>query len=387
MVSGYFDYNATTPVSKAVEERMAESVGVFSNASSSSSTAGLSKNILNSARESVARLLDCNGSQVAFTSGGSEANNWAIKSTLLNHFASPGHIITTSIEHPSVLDTLNYLSRFFGFEVTLLKPSMSGAISADAVKCAIRPNTQLISVMYANNETGAIQPVFDIAKIANDNNIKFHVDGVQAVGKLAVSMQKLDADFLSFSAHKFYGPKGIGGLYIRDPESVEPLIHGGGQEMGLRAGTENLIAIAGLAQAAEDFLAHGEEWNEHYKECKKYLVDSLMEHEVSFILNGNCSPEQNVPNTANLSITGVRGEALAAFLDRKYGIVVSVGSACSNNKKKKLSHVLLSMGLSEERIQSALRISFGRYTTRRDVERFVESLAAATTKLRGIGQF
>jgi len=381
-ISGYFDYNATTPVSGAVAEKMVASLSAFFNASSSSKQAQVNKAMLQKARESVAQLLNCRPEQVAFTSGGSEANNWAIKGGLLPYTRTPGHIITTAIEHPSVLETVSYLERAFGFEITRLKPRGNGAVSLADLEASVQDNTQLISVMYANNETGVIQPVNEIAAFARNHGIQCHVDAVQVVGKHAVDVEALGADYVSCSAHKFYGPKGVGCLYIREPEALEPLIHGGGQEMGMRAGTENLMAIAGMAQAAEDCIKFVDQWNDHYAVCKVHLIEKLRQLPLEILFNGDASTAGAVSNTLNFSIQGVRGEALSALLDRKYGIQVSIGSACSNNdKRKQHSHVLTAMDLDEQRIQGALRVSFGRYTELSDIDNFVLQLECCTEKL------
>ncbi len=386
-LSGYFDYNATTPLSDTVVQAMIASLSQFSNASSSSKLAQGNKALLKEARQSVARLLNCSAAQVAFTSGGSEANNWAIKSCLLPCSQAPGHIITTAIEHPSVLDTVRYLERAFGFTVTRLQPQASGAIALAEVEAALQPDTQLISVMYANNETGVIQPVEGIVALAQARGIKVHVDGVQIVGKRQVDLPALGADFVSCSAHKFYGPKGVGCLYIREPDQLEPLIHGGGQEMGMRAGTENLTAIAGMAQAAQDCTSMVAQWDAHYSDCKAQLMGRLEQLPFSIRFNGETCVTQAVANTLNFSIDGVRAEALAAFLDRKCGIQVSIGSACSNNDaSKQHSHVLSAMGLDEARIQGALRVSFGRYTQLADIETFVQQLEACTSKLLAMSE-
>lgn len=386
-LAGYFDYNATTPISEAVAEKMLASLTLFCNASSSSSSAQQGKEILENGRYSVAKLLDCDPERIAFTSGGSEANNWAVKGTLFNHIANPGHVITSAIEHPSILAAVKYMSDYFGFDVTYIEPKVDGAITTSDVELALRPTTQLVSVMFANNETGVIQPIEQIANLAKSYGATVHSDCVQIVGKRNISVHDLNVDLASFSAHKFYGPKGIGGLYIRDPAGLQPLIHGGGQEMGLRAGTENLLAIAGMAQAAFDASDNVEKWDRQYKDAKKLLIQELEGSELDILFNGSVEEDLSVANTLNFSICGVRGEAIAAFLDKKHGIVVSVGSACSNNdKEKKLSHVLKSMRLQEDQIQSALRVSIGRYTTKEDIHRFVDSLVWCAKKLLEIAR-
>lgn len=379
---GYFDYNATTPISEVVAQKMSASMRLFCNASSSSSSAQQGKQLLEEARQNVAKLLNCVPLQIAFTSGGSEANNWAIKGTLFNYVNAPGHVITSAMEHPSVLSALQYMADFFGFEITYLNPKSDGTVAIEDVTAALRPDTQLISIMYANNETGAIQPIRDVAEIAKRRSIIMHTDCVQIIGKRLLDVSELGVDLASFSGHKFYGPKGIGGLFIKQPERLQPLIHGGGQEMGLRAGTENLLAIAGLSQAAKDAFVNVTLWDDQYIKAKSSLIEQLKNTDLDIEFNGTTHCQQSVANTLNFSIAGVRGEALSALLDQMYGIVVSIGSACSNNsKEKKLSHVLKSMGLDDDRIQSALRVSLGRYTTEHDIQRFVESLERCAKKL------
>ncbi|MBE9202040.1 MULTISPECIES: cysteine desulfurase family protein [unclassified Nodularia (in: cyanobacteria)] len=381
MISGYFDYNATTPVSDDVAQVMKETIDLFANPSGINRYSAANKDILNRSRENVARLLGTEAAKIFFTSGGSEANNWAIKSTLLQHFKTPGHIITTAIEHPSVLNTVKYYAEKFGFEVTFVFPQANGAVAIDDIVSTIRPDTQLVSMMHANNETGVIQPVEAIAQITRQRNIKFHVDGVQVIGKRRVNVEKLGIDYLSFSGHKFHGPKGIGGLYVRDIEGFSPLIHGGGQEMGWRAGTENLVAIVGLSKAAEEADSNLDQWDAHNWECKRYLMKLLNKSRINFRFNGLTEYENSISNTLNILIPGARAEALAALMEVKSGIIVSIGSACSNNKTKKLSHVLEAMGMSEREIQGSIRVSFGRFTTLDDIQKFVQSLESCTSQL------
>ncbi len=381
MISGYFDYNATTPVSDDVAQVMKATIDLFANPSGINKYSAANKDILNRSRENVARLLGTESAKIFFTSGGSEANNWAIKSTLLQHFKTPGHIITTAIEHPSVLNTVKYYAEKFGFEVTFVFPEANGAVAIDDIVSTIRPDTQLVSMMHANNETGVIQPVEAIAQITRQRNIKFHVDGVQVIGKRRVNVEKLGIDYLSFSGHKFHGPKGIGGLYVRDIEGFSPLIHGGGQEMGWRSGTENLVAIVGLSKAAEEADSNLDQWDAHNWECKRYLMKLLNKSRINFRFNGLTEYENSISNTLNILIPGARAEALAALMEVKSGIIVSIGSACSNNKTKKLSHVLEAMGMSEREIQGSIRVSFGRFTTLDDIQKFVQSLESCTSQL------
>jgi len=384
LVSKYFDYNATTPISDSVAEEMKSCIDLFANPSGINRHSHSNKILLNYHRNTLARLLGTNSSRIFFTSGGSEANNWAIKGTLSQLVKTPCHIITTAIEHPSVLETIKYSAKLFGFDVSIILPHTNGVVAYEDIVKAIRTDTQLISMMFANNETGMLQPVSPVAKIAFERNIRFHVDGVQVIGKRRVNIEEIGVDFLSLSAHKFYGPKGIGALYVRDPKLIEPLIHGGGQEMTLRSGTENLVAISGLSQAAADADANVDLWDNHCWSCKKYLLDLLNRSRIKFSINGLTGYEHCMSNTLSLAILGIRAEALAVLMEKKYDFIFSLGSACSNNKSKKLSHVLEAMQLSEKEIQSSIRISFGRFTTFECIRTFVQSLESCVDQLAAI---
>lgn len=384
MISGYFDYNATTPISDSVAQVMKDTIGLFANPSGSNEYSAANKDLINQSRDKVAHFLGTTASKIIFTSGGSEANNWAIKGTLLQYLHTPGHIVTTAIEHPSVLNTIKHCAETFGFEVTFVLPQANGAVTVEDMINAIRPDTQLVSMMYANNETGVLQPVKTIAPMLRERSIKFHVDGVQVVGKRKVDLEKLGVDYLSFSGHKFYGPKGTGGLYIRDVGSISPLIHGGGQELTLRSGTENLVGIVGLAKAAEEAFENLDLWDINCWECKSNLINIMENSHVSARFNGSTDYEKSISNTLNILIPGLRAEALAALLEAKHGIIVSIGSACSNNKTKKLSHVLKAMGMSERAIQGSIRVSVGRYTKQAHIQKFVNALESCTDQLLDI---
>ncbi|WP_051902160.1 cysteine desulfurase family protein [Photobacterium sanctipauli] len=384
-LNSYFDYNATTPMAGETMAAIQAALPLFANPSSNTLLAKNTKHIVSTARQNMAALLGAKPEQIFFTSGGSESNNWAIKGVLYPQLPKPGHIITTAIEHPSVLSTLGYFEQEHGFSVTYLKPDHSGAISTSQVENAIKPNTQLISIMTANNETGRLQPIESIAKLAQQRAIPFHVDAVQQVGKTPFSCTELGVDFASVSAHKFYGPKGIGCLYIKEPHNLNPLIHGGGQEDGMRSGTENLLALSGLAAAAEQASIHIEQWHGKAWQQKQLLMQLLDQSWLPVSFNGALSNQDALTNCLNASINGLRGEALALRLELNHGIQVSIGSACSNNKQKQLSHVLSAMQISEQTIQSAIRISFGQFTTEQDIRYLVAALEAEASALLGIG--
>lgn len=382
--TGYFDYNATTPPSEAVVAVVADSLSHFWNPSSNHRQATENKQRTAQARAHTAALIGAKPEQVFYTSGGTEANNWAIKSVASQFADTRGHIITSAIEHPSVLETIKYCETHLGFTATYLKPTAQGVIELADVRAAIQPDTRLISIMYANNETGVFQPVAEIAREAQTRNIAFHVDGVQAVGKVPVDVAALGIDFLSFSAHKFYGPKGIGGLYARAGHLAQPLLHGGGQEGAHRSGTENISGIVGLGKAAEEALHHVAQWESHAWGCKQRLLSELAKIPTPVKVNGVSDREGALSNTVNLCIAGVRAEALAVLLEHKHGQIVAIGSACSNNKVKQVSHVLKAMGLCDTGIQSSIRVSFGRYTTPESVTTFVQALAQCVEQLQGM---
>lgn len=385
-ISGYFDYNATTPISDDVAKSMISAISQFANPSSSNSYSQLTKTVVSHARENVAKLLNAKVENIFFTSGGTEANNWAIKGVLSKYSDQPGHIITSAIEHASVHDSIKYCTQQLGYEVTYLKPDSSGAIKVTELKDAIRANTQLISVMYANNETGVIQPISEIVKIANEHSIPVHVDAVQFVGKRHLDVTALNIDYLSLSAHKFYGPKGIGCLYIKDASCIQPLIHGGGQESAMRSGTENVMAIAGLSKAAEEALLAIEQWNKEYWSYKQHMIALLNAAPIKVKFNGATNFTDALSNTLNITIEGIRAEALAARMEMLHHTIISIGSACSNNKAKRASHVLTAMGLSEVDIQAAIRVSFGRFTSLAAIEKFVQALITETQALLSISE-
>lgn len=383
-LSGYFDYNATTPLSDRVREEMTQIMGLFANPSSKSRAAAHLKERIAETRRLLMQLLKAPRGELYFTSGGTESNNLAIKGILYRRMADPGHIVSSAIEHPSVLETVRHLCDWFGFTHTLVEPDGRGVVRAADMARAVTTDTQLISLMMANNETGAIQPVAEVGRLAERRGIPFCIDGVQAVGKLDIDLGRIPCATLSFSSHKFYGPKGIGGLWVRDSALLTPLLHGGGQESGLRGGTENVIGILGMGAAVRDVLDHQADWRRQQRRLKALLLAELRRLDVDFQINGPPDDALQSPNTLNLSFAGLRGEALAALLEHRHGINVSIGSACSNNKQTRRSHVLKAMGLADTRIDGALRISIGRFTQEQDIGRLAEAISHCRGQLHAL---
>jgi cysteine desulfurase len=388
---GYFDYNATTPVCSEAMEAFTSALAEFGNPSSKYGLAKSPKEGIARARAQVARLIGAADDEVIFTSGGTEANNWAIKGALLSRRAmdarsEPGHVLVSEIEHASVLQVADFLERAFGFQVTRLRPDSEGMISAKAVEASLRPDTHLVSIMLVNNEVGTLQPIRQIAGILRPRGVHLHVDGVQAVGKSDVDVHALGLDTMAFAGHKFHAPKGVGGLYIRRGVSVEPLLHGGGQEHGLRGGTEAVAAIVAMGAAARAAHAALPELVPRLAGFRDILRRLLVERVPGVTFNGPRDLDAQAPNTLSVCVEGVRAEALAALLDHMHGIQVSLGSACSNNKSVSLSHVLVAMGLSESAIRSTLRVSMGRYTHEDDLVRFADALASGVRTLKRISR-
>lgn len=388
-LQGYFDYNATTPMCQQAIDAFNSTLGHFGNPSSKYTLTNVSKQGLANARKQTAKLVGCDPSELVFTSGGTEANNWAIKGALtscgaIGRVPEPVHIIVSAIEHSSVLEIAAYFERVFNFEVTRLKPNTEGVIIASLVESALKPNTRLVSIMLVNNELGTLQPIQEISDLLKGKGIHFHVDGVQAVGKIPVCAHSLGMDTMSFSGHKFYGPKGVGGLYIRHGVTVEPLMHGGGQERGVRGGTEAVASIVAMGVAADVIYMELSEMTQRMTSYRETLIRLLKKHIPSISFHGPSDQNIQVPNTISTCIDGIRAEALAAILDSMYGIQVSLGSACSNNKIVSLSHVLAAIGLNESTIKSTIRVSLGRYTTEDSLKSFVDAMTQSVQTLRRI---
>ena len=374
----YFDHAATTNIKKEVLEEMLPYLKEqYGNPSSLYSIGRASKKAIEEARKKVAGLINSNPNEIYFTSCGSESDNTIIKGIAYQNRQKGKHIITSKIEHPAVLHTCQVLEKQ-GFEVTYLKVNKEGIISIEELRNAIRNDTILITIMFANNEIGTIQPIEMIAKIAKMYNIVFHTDAVQACGNVPIDVKRLGIDALSLSGHKIYAPKGIGALYVRKGVTFEKLMDGGHQEKNKRAGTENVAGIVGLGKACELANVHLKEHRQHLKELRDYYIEQVQEKIEDARLNG--SIENRLPGNANFAFPSVDGEALLLNLDAK-GICASAGSACTSASSEP-SHVLASIGLSNELAHSSLRVTFGEDNTKEDVDYLVENLCEVVQKLR-----
>ena len=358
----YLDHNATTPIGREVKEAMIEFMDCYGNPSSIYAIGKEARIAVETARRSVAVLINCTARRVTFTGSGSEANNLAIKGVAFANVNGKNHIVTSSIEHPSVLNACQWLEKL-GFSVTYLPVDTGGMVNPDDLRAAITENTCLVSVILANNETGSIQPIVELAGIAKERGVLFHTDAVQAVGKIPIDVEELGVDLLTMSGHKFHGPKGIGALYARKGVILDPLVSGGHQEKGLRAGTENVMAIVGLGKAAELAIDRIPQMN-RLRELRDSLERRIQELIPGTKLNGH--REQRLPNTLNLTLPGIRGESLVLALDQK-GVAVSSGSACSAGLPEP-SHALMAMGLSEEEAHCAVRFTLGLGNTMDEID-------------------
>ena len=375
MRRAYFDNNATTPVLPAVFEAMKPYLlEQFGNASSIHHYGQEARSAVERARETVARLLGCAPPEIVFTSGGTEADNLAIFG-----LASPGdHVITSAIEHHAVLNACNRLESI-GCEVSYLPVDGRGVVDPDDVRRALRPNTKLMSIMMANNETGVLQPVADIGKISADADVYFHTDAVQAAGKVPADVNQIGCDLLSISGHKIHAPKGVGALYVRKGTRLQPIMYGGNHERSRRAGTENVPGIVGLGKAAElalDGLANGSV--EAMGRMRDRLQHTLADHTDATGVNGDGAPR--VPNTTNIYFDSIEGEALVIALDLK-GLAVSTGAACSSGAIEP-SHVLTAMGVSSERARASIRFSLGKLNTPEDVDYALGLVGETVARLR-----
>jgi cysteine desulfurase len=375
----YLDNNATTPVLPEVLEAMRPYFGErFGNASSIHHHGQETRAAVERARESVAGLLGCRASEIVFTGGGTEADNLAIFG--IAHVGD--HVISSTIEHHAVLNACKHLAAN-GFEVTYVPVDGRGRVDPADVKRALRPNTKLITIMLANNETGVVQPVAEIGKIAADADVYFHTDAVQAAGKIAIDVNKIGCDLLTVSGHKFHGPQGVGALYVRKGTRLEPMLYGGSHERSRRAGTENVPGIVGLGKAAELALAGFERGDDiKMAAARDHFERELLGIEATGLngagLNGERAPR--VPNTTNIYFDGIEGEALVIALDLK-GLAVSTGAACSSGAIEP-SHVLTAMGLRPDRAKASIRFSLGKQNTREDVDFALGLIPETVARLR-----
>ena len=374
----YLDNNATTQTDEEVLKAMLPySVENYGNPSSIYKIGRENRKAVEDARKKVATALNCEPDEIYFTSGGSEADNTAIRGIAYQYQKKGNHIITSKIEHPAVLETCKQLEKE-GFEVTYVGVKENGILDLEELKSAIKATTILISVMFANNEIGTIQPIQEIGEIAQKHHIFFHTDAVQAVGSVSIDVKALHIDALSLSAHKFYGPKGIGALYMKKGIQFGKLINGGHQEKNKRAGTENVPGIVGLGKAIELAYENLEEHNKTIQALRDYYV-AQVEEKIPYIhINGD--RKKRLPGNSNISFRFIEGEGLLLNLDLK-GICASSGSACTSGSLDP-SHVLLAIGLPHEIAHGSLRISIGKYNTKEEIDYVVENLVEIVGRLR-----
>ncbi len=376
------DYNATTPVDPRVREAMLPFLAEeYGNPSSLHWAGSRALRALQDAREAAARLLDCGPEELYFTSGGTEGANMAIKGVVgeaLRRRAAPVHVVTTAVEHSSVLKPLEFLESLGQVEVTRLPVDGQGGIDLEHLRSAFRDNTVLVSVMAVNNEIGNIYPVDAVARLAAERGIVSHADAVQAVGKLPLSLNRLNIDLVNLSAHKFYGPKGVGLLYKRKGVALQALVHGGAQEGERRGGTQNLPGIVGLAEAMKRVQGDLEEETTRLKSLRDLLQNQLLARVPGTRVHGDL--EHRVANTLNVGFEGIESEAILIAMDRA-GIAVSSGSACASGAVES-SHVLMAMGLSPKQAKGAVRFSLGRGTSQHDIEYVLETVPGIVKNLR-----
>lgn len=378
----YMDYSATTPVDPRVLDAMKPYfLKKFGNSMSLHSWGTEAKEALEDSREKVASLMNAEPKDLIFTGSATESDNMALKGIAFANKEKGKHIITSSVEHHAVLDTAEWLQKQ-GFELTLLPVDKYGFVDLEKLEASIKKDTILVSVMHANNEIGTIEPVEEIGKICIEKEVYFHTDATQSFGKIPIDVKKMNIDLLTCNAHKMYGPKGVGGLFIKDGINIEPLLHGGGHEFGLRSSTVNVAGIVGFATATEIQKKEMKSDETNLTKLRDKLIEGVLKIEDSH-LNGH--PTKRLPNNANFWFSYIEGESLIVHLDMN-GIAASTGSACSSESLEP-SHVLLAIGLKPEQAHGSLRLTMGKYTTKEDVDYVIDILPEVVEKLRKISPF
>lgn len=374
----YLDNSATTKLDKEVLKEMLPYLQEnYGNPSSAYRIGRENKAIIEDARKQVAKVLNANTEEIYFTSGGSESDNMALKGVAFANRDKVKHIITSSIEHPAVLDTCKELERH-GFEITYINVDKNGIVDLKQLETSIREDTILISIMFANNEIGTIEPIKNIGRIARQYNVLFHTDSVQAIGNMKIDVKELGIDLLSLSAHKFYGPKGIGALYVRDGIKFRKYLNGGHQERNKRAGTENVAGIVGLGKAITLAYNNFEDKNKYLYDLRTYLINEIKNNIPDIRINGDI--EKRLPGNINISVNGVEADNILTELDKR-GIFISTGSACTTGSIES-SHVLKAIGLSDTEAHSSIRISLGKYNTKDELKHFSKELKQIIENLR-----
>jgi cysteine desulfurase len=379
----YFDNAATTSTDKRVIEAMIPYFSeVYGNASSLHSLGSSAKEILDQSRSKIASCIGAQPGEIIFTSSGTEANNFAVKGIAFANRHKGNHIIVSSIEHDCILNTCKWLEEQ-GFYVTYLPVDHTGLVDTEALKRVINPKTILVSVMFANNEIGTIEPIGEIGKICKHHHVYFHSDACQGFGKIPIHVDLANIDLLTINSHKIYGPKGVGALYIRKGTNIVPLLHGGGQEAGYRSSTENIPGIAGFAKAAELCMAEMDSEKQRVTTFRDKLTDYLFANYENVYINGHT--EKRLPGHLSFSFHGMEGETirLLFLLDEK-GIAVSAGSACSSNHSGSASHVLQAIGLNPFEARGAIRVSLGRFTSEQDIDALINALKNSVGQLHSI---
>lgn len=378
----YMDHAATTYLKPEVLEEMKPYLtDYFGNPSSMYSISRENKKAIDKARQQVASSINAKIEEIYFTGGGSEGDNWAIKGAAMANRAKGRHVITTSIEHHAVLHTCEYLKQN-GFDITCLNVDSEGKINLDELEKAFRKDTVLVSIMFANNEIGTIQPIKDVGRLCRQHGVLFHTDAVQAMGAVEIDVEDLNIDLLTMAAHKFYGPKGVGALYIRKGTKIDPYVHGGAQERGRRAGTENVAGIVGIGKAIEMAASNMEKESKRLEALRDELINGLLEIEGSK-LNGPWGNDR-LPGNVNVSFQGVEGEMLLMMLDGD-GICASSGSACQAGSIDP-SHVLKAIGLSDEMAKGSLRLTIGARTTKEEVGFVIDKVKEKIQRVRMLNE-